>query len=39
VHRIETGAESTSDEYLEERKKARINLKDQLFGKLKAHAA
>jgi len=39
VHRIETGAENTSDDYLEERKKARLNLKDQLFGMLKAHAA
>jgi uncharacterized protein YdcH (DUF465 family) len=39
VHRIETGVENTSDDYLEERKKARLNLKDQLFGILKAHAA
>ena len=39
VHRIETGAENTSDDYLEERKKARLNLKDQLFSMLKAHAA
>ncbi len=34
VHRIETGAENTSDEYLEERKKVRLNLKDQLFHML-----
>ena len=31
VHRIEGGAESTSDFYLEERKKIRLNLKDQLL--------
>ncbi|HCH24062.1 MAG TPA: GTP-binding protein [Oceanospirillaceae bacterium] len=36
VHRIESGAENTSDDYLEERKKARLNLKDQLFSILKA---
>lgn len=35
VHRIETGIENTSDEYLETRKKARLNLKDQLFLMLK----
>lgn len=34
VHRIETGAENTSDEFLEERKKVRLNLKDQLFHML-----
>lgn len=34
VHRIETGAETTSDEFLEERKKVRLNLKDQLFHML-----
>jgi uncharacterized protein YdcH (DUF465 family) len=31
IHRIETGVENTSDDYLEERKKIRLNLKDQLF--------
>ena len=34
VHRIEEGVESTSDEYLEERKKMRLSLKDQLFKML-----
>lgn len=36
VHRIETGAETPTDEYLESRKKIRLNLKDQLFDMLKA---
>lgn len=31
VHRIEIGVENTSDDYLEEKKKLRLNLKDQLF--------
>ncbi|MCK5880650.1 MAG: DUF465 domain-containing protein [Sinobacterium sp.] len=31
VHRIEQGVENTSDAYLEERKKLRLSLKDQLF--------
>ena len=31
VHRIENGSENTSDEYLEERKKTRLYLKDQLY--------
>lgn len=31
VHRIETGVENTSDEYIEERKKARLHLKDELL--------
>lgn len=35
VRRIEEGIETTSDEYLEERKKLRLNLKDQLFEMLK----
>ena len=30
VHRIETGVENTSDDYLEERKKTRLHLKDEL---------
>lgn len=36
VRRIEEGAENTSDEYLEERKKMRLKLKDELFEMLKA---
>ena len=35
VHRIETGVENTSDEYLEERKKLRLHLKDELFRMIK----
>lgn len=35
VHRIETGAETTSDEHLEHCKKQRLHLKDQLFSILK----
>ena len=31
VHRIESGVENTSDEYIEERKKARLHLKDKLL--------
>jgi len=31
VHRIETGIENTSDDYLEERKKLRLHLKDELY--------
>ena len=36
IHRIEVGAENTTDEYLHERKKFRLNLKDQLLSMLKA---
>jgi len=32
IHRIETGVENTSDEYLEGRKKQRLHLKDELFA-------
>ena len=39
VHRIEEGAENTSDQYLEERKKNRLFLKDQLYGMIKEHEA
>lgn len=39
VHRIEQGVETPSDEYLEERKKGRLNLKDQLFKMIKEHEA
>lgn len=35
VHRIETGAEHTADAYLEQRKKERLHLKDQLYQILK----
>jgi len=35
VRRIEEGNETPSDDYLEERKKARLDLKDQLFDMLK----
>lgn len=31
VHRIETGIENTSDAYLDDRKKQRLHLKDELF--------
>ncbi len=39
VHRIESGAESTSDEYLETRKKVRLDLKDRLLEMLKSAKA
>jgi hypothetical protein len=35
VHRIETGIENTSDEYLEKRKKIRLYLKDELYRMIK----
>ena len=35
VHRIEQGVENTSDEYLEQKKKERLKLKDELFAMLK----
>jgi uncharacterized protein YdcH (DUF465 family) len=38
VHRIESGAENTSDDYLEERKRKRLALKDELFHILKSHS-
>ena len=31
VHRIETGVENSSDDYLEGRKKVRLHLKDELY--------
>ena len=34
VHRIETGIENTSDDYLEERKKRRLYLKDEIASML-----
>jgi len=36
IHRIENGNETPSDEYVEERKKLRLNLKDQLFEIIKS---
>ena len=36
VRRIETGVENTSDDYLEERKKVRLQLKDELYQMIKA---
>jgi uncharacterized protein len=39
VHRIETGVETTSDEYLEERKKVRLHLKDELYRMIKEEKA
>ena len=35
VRRIEEGVETTSDEYLETKKIARLHLKDELFNMLK----
>jgi uncharacterized protein YdcH (DUF465 family) len=35
VSRIEQGVENTSDEYIEQRKKQRLKLKDELFNMLK----
>jgi uncharacterized protein YdcH (DUF465 family) len=34
VHRIESGAEASSDEHLENKKKERLLLKDQLYRML-----
>ena len=36
VHRIETGVENTSDDYLEEKKKQRLHLKDELLKIIKS---
>lgn len=38
VRRIEEGVENTSDDYLEERKKTRLLLKDELFQMLRSAA-
>lgn len=35
VHRIETNVETTSDDYLEEKKKLRLHLKDELLQIIK----
>lgn len=39
VHRIESGAENSSDEYLETKKKERLHLKDQLYAMIQEHDA
>ena len=39
VHRIEQGVEAHADEYTEDLKKKRLDLKDQLFDMLKQAAA
>lgn len=39
IHRIESGAETTSDEYLEDRKKQRLHLKDQLYSMIREYEA
>lgn len=36
IHRVEEGIETTSDEYLEELKKQRLALKDELFSMLRS---
>lgn len=36
IHRIEEGVETPADDYLEEQKKKRLSLKDQLLVILKA---
>ena len=35
IHRIETGVETPSDDYVEEKKKQRLHLKDQLLKMIK----
>jgi len=35
IHRIESGVEPTSDEYLEQAKKERLSLKDELYNIMK----
>ena len=35
IHRIESDIETTSDDYLEEKKKQRLHLKDELFQIIK----
>ena len=36
VHRIEVGSENTSDDYLEDKKKQRLHLKDELYAMIQA---
>ncbi len=38
VHRIELGVETPSDDYVEQQKKLRLNLKDQLHTMLVKHS-
>jgi uncharacterized protein YdcH (DUF465 family) len=38
VHRIEAGVENTADDYLENRKKQRLLLKDELYNMIKARS-
>ena len=37
VHRIETGAETPTDEYLDEVKKKRLKLKDSLYAMIQTY--
>lgn len=37
IHRIETGAENTTDEVLTDLRKKRLHLKDELFAMLSAN--
>lgn len=37
IHRIETGAEASGDEYLENKKKERLKLKDELYQMIQQH--
>lgn len=39
IHRIESGAENTSDNYLEGLKKKRLATKDILYGLLRTYSA
>lgn len=39
VYRLENGTENSSDEYLETKKKERLNLKDQLYAMIREHEA
>lgn len=39
VHRIEQGVETPSDDYVEQQKKQRLHLKDQLHTMLVKHTA
>lgn len=39
VLRIEQGVENTSDDYIEQQKKKRLHLKDELFAMLKKEQA
>lgn len=39
VHRIEQGVENTTDTYLDEKKKLRLSLKDQLYKIIHAEEA